>query len=133
MACGILDESCRLGYTLLQAHQKGDSSIYAEIFKLAKAWQHEVNRTVGMRDEWLQNLDLREEEKNHFYAHVPVLVIDAPLVEVFLNDEGDTYIEERKLGAIRIRRPWVREDMGEDSDLGIFVVTKPILPILERI
>lgn len=130
--CEILDESCRPGYTILQAHQKGDSSIYAEVFKLAKAWQHETERTVKQRDGWMQESILREESKNQFYAHLPVLVIEAPLVEVFLDDKGDTQIEERTIGAIRIRRPWVKEDMGEDSDLGIFIVTKPIFTDFAR-
>lgn len=122
----ILSASCRPGYTIVQAHQKGDANIYAEVFKLAKAWQHETARTIEQRDRWLQESALREESKNQFYAHLPVLVVDAPLVEVFLDDEGNTQIHERPAGAIRIRRPWVKEDMGEDSDLGIFVVTKPI-------
>jgi hypothetical protein len=121
-----LNTKCRLGYTLLQAHQKGDSNIYSEIYKLAKARQFEVQKDVEFREEVINDLDSysREEMENTFYAHVPALVIEAPLVEVYLNDTGETVIEEKEISSIKIRLPWIPE---HESEFSIAIITRPLV------
>jgi hypothetical protein len=124
----LLNAPCRSGYTLLQAYLKSDSHIYSEVYKLAKAYYFEIQKEVEFRDKITKderNAD-RDEILNIFYSHLPVLVIDAPLVEVYLDEAGDTRIEEKEISSIRIRLPWKLSDKDQDPDegLSIAIVTK---------
>lgn len=128
----VLNVPSRCGYTLLQAHLKSDSHIYSEVYKLAKAYYYEIQKEVNFRDEITkdENSVDREELLNTFYSHLPVLVVDAPLVEVYLNEAGDTKIEQKEISSIRIRLPWKLSDKDQDPDegLSIAIVTKKAFP-----
>lgn len=123
-----LNEVCREGYSLLQAHQPGNADLYGEIHKLSKAWQFEMERTLSDRDNDLRDpkCHFREELKNCFFVHVPVLVVDAPLVEVYLDASGGTTIEPKTIASVKIRRPWEAQDMISPDDFGvsILIITK---------
>lgn len=121
-----LNTKCRRGYTLLQAHQKGDSNIYSEVYKLAKAQQFEVQKDLEFREEIINEIESqdREEMVNTFHAHIPVLIVEAPLVEVYLNDVGETVIEEKDISSIQIRLPWKPE---HESEFSIAIITKRLV------
>jgi hypothetical protein len=129
----VLNTPCRRGYTLLQAHQKNDSNIYAEVYKLAKAYYYEIKREVEFRDKVIRedkDSSSRDEWMNYFYAHMPLLVIDAPLVEVYLDTQGDIKIEEKQFSSVKLRLPWklFEEEHDPDEGLSIAIVTKSIFP-----
>lgn len=124
----VLNIPSRRGYTLVQAHESSDSDLYLETHKLAKAYDYEIQKDVEFRDEIINDendLD-RAEMLNTFYFHLPILVVDAPLVEVYLDEAGNTIIEEKEISTIRIRLPWRLSDEGQDPDegLSIPIVTK---------
>ena len=124
----VLNIPSRRGYTLLQAHQKSDSHIYSDVYKLAKAYYFEIQKEVEFRDEIIKTEGGADKEEmlNTFYSHLPVLVVDAPLVEVYLDDSGDTQIEEKEMSSIRIRLPWKLSEKDQDPEegLSIAIVTK---------
>lgn len=114
----------RRGYTLVQAHQKNDSNVYAEIYKLAKAYYYEVQRWNRYRQKEIKGTNdkqTRKEMKRTFYAHMAVLVVEAPLVEVYLDEFGNTQIVEKDMSSIELRLPWKPKQEG---GLPIAIVTK---------
>jgi hypothetical protein len=127
----VLNAPVRRGYTLLQAHQKSDSHIYAEVYKLAKAHYFEIQKEIEFRDNVIKNESSsdREEWLNSFYSHIPVLVVDAPLVEVYLDEAGEATVELKEMSSIRIRLPWKLSDQEHDPDegLSIAIITKKML------
>jgi hypothetical protein len=123
-----LNIATRRGYTLLQAHQKNDSHIYAEIYKLAKAYYFEIQKDNDYRKSILSgpnSLD-RAEMQGTFHFHLPILVVDAPLVEVYLDETGETQIEVKEISSVKIPLPWKvsHKDYNPDDGLSIAVVTK---------
>jgi hypothetical protein len=80
----VLSRKSRRGYSLVQAHQDSDSSIYAEIYKLAKACEYEIEKEQTLYQKMMDRESDRKEAQNSFHLHIPVLVLDAPLVEVSL-------------------------------------------------
>lgn len=118
----------RRGYTLLQAHQQSDSHIYSEIYKLAKAYYFEIQKEDNFRNRVLAGSDTltRAEMVDTFHFHLPVLVVDAPLVEVYLDESGNTQIEVKQISSIKIRLPWKAsdKDYNPDEGLSIVIVTK---------
>jgi hypothetical protein len=114
----------RRGYTLVQAHQRNDSNVYAEVYKLAKAYYYEVKKWNKFRDKEVRdkaNKDIRKEMKRTFYSHMAVLVVDAPLVEVYLDEFGRTQIVEKEVSSIEILLPWKPK---QEEGLSIAIVTK---------
>jgi hypothetical protein len=122
----LLKLPIRRGYTLLQAHAKGDSEIYSEIYKLAKAYEFEKRKEIEWRDDYRSKPDFASELQNLYFANVPVLAVDAPLVEVFLDQQGQLRIEQTELSSLKIRLPWtvgIGND-NPDEGLSIVIVTK---------
>lgn len=128
----VLNLACRRGYTLLQAHQKNDSHIYSEIYKLAKAHNFEIQKDASFREKIIADYNDvdREEYLRTFHFHLPVLVVDAPLVEVYLDNDGSTTIEVKKISSIKIPLPWTLSDKDHNPDdgLSIAIVTKELFP-----
>jgi hypothetical protein len=119
-----LNQPTRLGYTLVQAHHKNDSNIYAEVYKLAKAYYYEIQKWKNYREKEIKNAPnktSRKEMIRHFYSHIAVLVVDAPLVEVYLDEFGTTQIIEKEISSVELRLPW---KLKQEGGLGIAIVTK---------
>jgi len=119
----LLDTKIRCGYTLLQAHQKSDSNIYSDIYGLVKAYDYEVQKELKFRKKMLKSKSKRDrkEEKKAYYVCLPVLVVDAPLVEVFLKDTGDLEVNERDIIGVAVRLPWQLKD---EDGFGITILAK---------
>lgn len=119
----ILNDKCRRGYSLVQAHQQNDSHIYAEVYKLVKAYQCEIKRDEDYYNEMISNEKSKREVECSYDAHVPVLVIDAPLVETYLDGNGEIFIEEKEISSIQINPPWQEY---WDNEISVAIVKKEV-------
>ncbi|HEY0458585.1 MAG TPA: hypothetical protein VGC97_05485 [Pyrinomonadaceae bacterium] len=116
-----LNLESRQGYSLVQAHTNSDSYIYTELYKLAKAYEYEVQKDLDFYKEMLENEKDKKEAENSYKFHIPILVIDAPLVETYIDNKGDVIVEEKEISNVKITLPW-REFY--DEGLVILLVTK---------
>lgn len=117
----ISKNKCRQGYSIVQAHQQNDSYIYGEIYKLVKAYQCEIKRDNDFYNELMSEEDSRGEAENSYDTHIPILLVDAPLVETYLDDNGNTIIEEKEISSISINLPW--QDYC-DNEVSVAIVKK---------
>jgi hypothetical protein len=123
----LLDAPTRCGYAVVQAHQNGDTAVYNEVHKLAKAFEHQVKGDYKFKKRFLRGKEKadkrsRKEMEKTFLCHWPVLVVDAPLVEAYLEQDGQLVVAQREFSTIQLRLPWQK---SFHDGLAIPVITKP--------
>ena len=92
---------------------------------LAKA--NEYFRYQYHETDKLNKQDKDLDEGGWLRLQMPVMIVDAPLFTVHLNDDGELQLDETNWGSILIRLPWAMERADSEALCNIQVVKKEYL------
>ena len=102
----VLGCDSRVGYALVKSHSRDDSDTYAEILKLAKAYEDVSQREHERFEKIRTDSNLKDNYEKRCFVVVPLLVVDAPLTEVYIGKKGETIVTETDISILTIRLPW---------------------------
>lgn len=117
-----------LGYSLVPAFGKSDQDIYSGLMGLIKASTYYRRLFSEFKNEIRNDLTLHLQDRNYFEFHVAAMVVDAPLFDVFLADDGSTNIKRSEWSLIRTQLPWNFNPHDSSEGYCLHVVTKAGFP-----
>ncbi|MGL0927348.1 hypothetical protein ACSTDW_22625, partial [Vibrio vulnificus] len=125
---GEFAQASLVGYSLVTSFSKSDENIYKGIMGLCKANEF-------YRSKYLQFLDVLKQDRKtnpdtmlHYELQSPVLIVDCPLFNAYLDDSGELEVEESYWASLRVKLPWVIGERDEERECSIQVVRKEYFP-----
>lgn len=121
---GRFSEKITPGYSIVQGFSKSDENIYKGVMGLSKAsefYRSQYHELINLEKE--ENGD----EEHWFRMQLPILLVDAPLFEARLDENGDLNIKESQWSSILLCMPWVIDRYDAERLLNVQVVQKEFL------
>lgn len=127
-AIGVFSTPAPLGYNLVPALGASDANIYSGLIGLAKA--STFYRRSFLEFFWEARRDRKAHvvDRNPFEFQMAILVVDAPLYNAALLQNGDLSIRSSKWSTLKIALPWIVNPHEIETGYCIHVVTKEFFP-----
>jgi hypothetical protein len=125
---GGFTEDTRIGYSLVPAFGKSDQEIYSGIMGLVKASTYYRRLYAEYNRQANGDLSLHLQDRNTFELHLAALVVDAPLYDAYLSDNGGIELEKSTWSILKIQLPWNFNPHDSSEGYCIHVVTKDAIP-----
>lgn len=126
---GMFFDKQHLGYSVVQAFSKTDENIYKGIMGLAKANQFYRREHI----ELLRHERVKphfDQDINFFMLFVPVLVVDAPIYNVYLDESGQEQIVETNWSSLDVKMQYgCNQELEQPMTYNIQIVNKNYLDV----
>lgn len=126
---GGFSKDIPLGYSLVPAFGKSDQDIYSGIMGLIKASTYYRRLFAEFKNEVCNDLSLHLQDRNSFEMHFAALVVDAPLYDVYLKQDGTIDISISEWSMLKTQLPWNFNPHNSEEGYCIHVVTKKAFPM----
>ena len=121
-AIGRFSEITMAGYSLVSAFGKSDENLYKGLMGLAKAEEYFRSEYHKIAAE--DKASKEPMENDWFRLQLPVMVVDAPIFTVHLQDDGELKITESEWASILVRLPWTVDRTDAQRLCNIQIVQK---------
>lgn len=122
----LFSEEVSIGYSLVPAFGASDKNIYSGLMGLVKASTYYRRLYKDFFDEARKDRTLHVQDRNVFEFHLAALVVDAPLFDVYVNDDGEVGISKSDWSLLKLKLPWNFDPYDSEQGYCIHVVTKNI-------
>lgn len=101
-AIGGFAEEVPLGYSVVRAFGGSDSTIYSGLMGLVKASSYYRKEYVKFFKESRSDRSLDIQDRNVFEFHLAALIVDAPLFDVFVEENGSVAVHRSDWSMVNI-------------------------------
>lgn len=123
-AVGEFARTVSAGYGLVPALGGSDSNVYSGLMGLAKASAYFRRSYFDSYDEAVRDRKQSGQDSNPFEMQISVMVVDAPLFEVQLEDDGELSVIPSNWSVLNVSLPWEASPDEFDSGRTIHVVQR---------
>ncbi|MDH5432955.1 MAG: hypothetical protein OEY19_03355 [Gammaproteobacteria bacterium] len=117
---GLFSDSVPLGYSIIPAFEKSDNKIYKGIMGLTKANEYYRSEHKVFFD----SIRSKEIPEIDFLLLMPLLVIDAPLYTVSIDNDGELQVTETDWASLTVHLPWNLGKSDSERKCNIQVIKK---------
>ncbi len=124
----LFGEKALVGYSIVTSFSKSDENIYKGLMGLSKANEYFRNQYLEFFKSIRTDESVNFEDSFHYKLQIPVLVVDCPLFNSYLNSEGELVVQETLWANVELKLPWLTGSYEEERGCSIQVVTKNFFP-----
>lgn len=126
---GSFSKKIPLGYSLVPAFGKSDQDIYSGIMGLIKASTYYRRLFAEFAEGERDDLTLHLDDRNNFEMQLAVMVIDAPIFDVFLDSDGYIEVIPSDWSVLKTQLPWDFNPHDSNEGYCIHIVSKAAVPM----
>jgi hypothetical protein len=128
-AVGGFASSSPSAYSLISAFSNSDAHLFSGLMGLVTASTYHRRLQKEFFENNHSDLGLHIQDRNIFEFHVACLVVDAPLYNVTLSNDGESVLEKSGWSVAMVQLPWKFNPHDSSERYCVHVVTKEYLPL----